>query len=693
MLRAQATRIWIAGSVLAVGALVAFTVLSQGAVHAQVPEGPTDEEIIAAGIAFPVAELGGCRNKQECKTFCDSPANMQACISFAKAHGLMNDEEAAHAERFAERMRTNAGPGGCNSPQSCEAYCSDVTHIEECIAFAEAHGIRDRHIEEARKIRAHLALGRTLPGGCTSKESCEVYCSDLTHMDECIAFAEQVGLELHGDEDFGPKRPEDLRRIAELMKRGETPGGCTSKAACETYCSDEAHFTECVAFAEKAGFMTPAQAEMVRKTGGFGPGGCRSERECREYCNNPENQGACFKFAEEHGFIPPEDLERAKEGFARLRQGLEQAPPEVTACLKSSLGPTIIADIQSGTLTPGPQIGERVKGCFERFGHQGSPAAALNQAPPEVTACVREKLGADFDAIRRGEKLPTPEMGDAFRICFQQFELNRGFGAPGGEGSGGLGAPPPEFLGEFLRSAPPGVAECLRNALGPQFDAIRAGEAQFTPELKERMMQCFAEFRPHELQMQPGVFQTPPGALPVSFPVPSTLSLPPQVLECVRGTLGSDVFERVERGAVSPDALGQAIRTCTERLNDIIPQTITPVPGTTDTAAPICTDFESCRRVCADPGNVHFNSDTCVKYRSLESSGGSTAPDSGAATVPAGGCYDFASCSRVCADTASPDYGSDPCVRFRTSHTEPQSAHPFTRLLGVLLAPFVSIGN
>src|SRR3989344_2993157 len=69
-------------------------------------------------ITFPVAELGGCESKEACHAYCENPANHEACISFAEAHGLMSEEEIA----IARKIGTQTGPGGCVGLQ-CKAYC------------------------------------------------------------------------------------------------------------------------------------------------------------------------------------------------------------------------------------------------------------------------------------------------------------------------------------------------------------------------------------------------------------------------------------------------------------------------------------------------------------------------------------------------------------------------------------------
>ncbi|MBI2594875.1 MAG: hypothetical protein HYW38_01280, partial [Candidatus Colwellbacteria bacterium] len=331
--------------------IIGVSLVISYAIIAQAQTEPTDTEIAAKGITFPISELGNCGSKSECRDYCNQSGNMEACIKFAQTHGLMNSAEADQALKYRQGL-ASGGPGGCDSPRSCQSYCSNINNIETCLSFAEKNGLKVPKVDEARKVLAYIKAGGTMPGGCTSEESCKSYCSDFNNAEECFTFAEKVGLaDVHAQE--GEKiKPEQFRKFIELAKKGETPGGCKSKEQCESYCSNESNKEECITFGQKMGFMDEKQAEIFRKTGGKGPGGCTSEESCKSYCNDPGNQEACFKFAEEHGLIGKEEIKHAKEGFVRLRQGLEQSPPEVAQCLKSTLGPNIIQDIQSGNLTP-----------------------------------------------------------------------------------------------------------------------------------------------------------------------------------------------------------------------------------------------------------------------------------------------------------------------------------------------------
>ena len=311
-------------------------------------------------IVFPVIELNNCADESECRAYCDSPDHITACVSFAEKYGLMSSEEAARARKFASLGGT--GPGGCDSRESCEAYCGDVANIEVCVSFAEENDlIPHEEVQEAKKIAKILREGKKLPGNCRGKVQCENYCQNPDHAEECLAFGEEAGL-------MSPEELERAKKFIPLMKRGETPGGCRTKEQCESYCmGNDEHVDECADFALKVGAATKEEMEMFKKTKGRGPGGCKGRQECEVFCNDPNKQEVCFKFAEEHGFMKKEDVEQMKKHMGQFKEELNKFPPEVLECLKSRAGTEIIEKIRNGTLTPGPEIGRHIQACFEAF--------------------------------------------------------------------------------------------------------------------------------------------------------------------------------------------------------------------------------------------------------------------------------------------------------------------------------------
>jgi hypothetical protein len=561
-----------------------------------------------AGITFPIPELGGCTDKASCKTYCDASDHMTECVAFAEMHGLMDKEEGARAKKFASRVKAGEGPGGCASPGMCKTYCEDIAHVDECVAFAEKNNFKGQSYEHGKKVGIFLKSGGKMPGGCTSRASCEEYCSNFSHAQECFAFAQKAGIDQPANSQEDHKKtgePQDvptseqMQKLQALAEAGETPGGCKTKDECMQYCRGDGHRDECILFAEKAGFMNKTEAAHAKKFNG-GPGGCNSQESCHAFCNDPVNREVCFAFAKENALIPESELKQMQEGWVRMREGITNAPVEVQSCLKTMLGENVIDDIQSGKLVPGPDIGERMRGCFEKFGGHHDPKKVFNEAPPQVTACLKEKLGADFESIRSGKTPPTPETADSFRMCFQQMEMSRGGSGAGTEGKQG-GLPDAEKFKMYLRSAPPEVSACLKEKLGDQFEKLLLGEIAPTPELGQTMRTCFEQFRPQ--MNQGGSEGGVPGKMMGVPPMQGGSMMermPPQVAACLKEKLGEEKFTQLQSGRPTPE-IEQSMRTCFQQFSESkgilpqgVPQNETRTPLNADMLNHLSPEIQAC---------------------------------------------------------------------------------------------------
>lgn len=315
-----------------------------------------------ANITFPIAELGDCANKDDCRTYCEAEDHKADCIAFAERNGLMSPEEARKAKKF---LQVGTGPGGCKDQKSCEEFCNNTSNIKICLDFARQHELlSDQELREAEKIAKHLDRGGKLPGGCTDKKSCEVYCSEGSHIEECLEFGEKSGL-IENDE------LDKARKFLPLMQKGETPGQCKSKEQCEAYCQTDGHFEECTDFALKIGAIKQEDVEIIKKTGGRGPGGCRGQEECRSFCDNPTNQEACLNFAQEHGFLDKNKIEDIRQGTERMRQmhpaesgSSNSIPPRVKECIELVLGPEKTKQMERGEVSMGSEMGQSISQCF-----------------------------------------------------------------------------------------------------------------------------------------------------------------------------------------------------------------------------------------------------------------------------------------------------------------------------------------
>ncbi|MBI4101457.1 MAG: hypothetical protein HY443_00640 [Candidatus Nealsonbacteria bacterium] len=429
-----------------------------------------------ADIQYPVAELGNCQDESSCRSFCDQPENLSACLDFAKKNNLMSEEELAMAEKFEASGGT--GPGGCSGKDSCENYCNDISHIDECIAFAEENDLMPpEELAEAKKVQAAIARG-VQPPPCGNKDSCDIYCEEPSHMEECISFAAAAGL-------MDGKELADAQKMLQAIRRGVTPPPCRGKDACEEYCAQpdnmescmnfameagfmseeekegaqkmlaalkkgvkplpcrgkdecdqycgqDEHLEECMNFAIEAGFMSEEDAVMARKTGGKGPGGCRGKEECESFCSTPENQETCFNFAKDNGLMSEEDLKQIEDGKRQIQESFNQMPPEVLDCLISKIGADRVEGLRLGTAMPSREIGDSMQACFQEMG-----------AGPQ--------MGPSADTMMRGGGpggCQTPEECQAY--CQQNPEECQNFAPPAQHPEGELGEGeimPPKQIG------------------------------------------------------------------------------------------------------------------------------------------------------------------------------------------------------------------------------------------------------
>lgn len=402
------TRKILAVAIVAAGIAISGAILAgtNAEVHAQTATSTG----ALANVQYPIASLGNCSSQEACKQYCDDSAHASACLAFAKTHGLMTEKEVNIAEELAQGSLQ--GPGGCTSLGSCQTYCSNIDHINECLAFAEKTGITPPGgFEQAKKIQTAIANG-VKPPACTDKEECDQYCSQPAHMKECITFAQAAGI-LQGQElqnaektltaiDKGvtpppcqggdscnaycnasadhmqqcvafaqaaglmtPQEVQQSQGAIKALQAGVAPPACQGQQQCDEYCAEPAHVAECTNFAVAAGFMTQSQADQAQKTGGKGPGGCVGQDACQAFCNDPHNQQTCFQFAKDNNLISPEDLQKMQQGEQQMQQALAQASPDTLSCLEKALGSDTLDKLKNGQMMADQSVGQEMQQCFQ----------------------------------------------------------------------------------------------------------------------------------------------------------------------------------------------------------------------------------------------------------------------------------------------------------------------------------------
>lgn len=372
---------------------------------------------------------GKCKGAVECFSYCESAAHTDECWDYARRHNLVGPEQDVETiRRMAKYARGGERfPGDCRGYAECKVYCDDLIHLAECAEFAEKIGgiIPDRDLEIIKKI---VGAGVTkTPGNCKGQEQCETYCTTPSHMAECADFGEKIGI--MSKEEAGMARKIGRSGITKL------PGNCKSKEACDVYCSDESHFDECIDFAEKAGIVSSAEVELAKKTHGKSPGDCakgvRSAEEgkkaCSAYCAKTENQQVCMDFAVQIGLITAEDAKQLGGGgsLEDFNACLPHINEEMLKCF-DVLGKDIFEKLKRGELPDGPsdlkamlQGMKEVRACMNR--NTDEVFGKLAKDFPDATVCLEKELGPNpIERIKSGRIScrEFPEMQEKIKSCF-----------------------------------------------------------------------------------------------------------------------------------------------------------------------------------------------------------------------------------------------------------------------------------
>lgn len=383
----------------------------------KLPAGPKETDVYDRQKAIEIAsENGGpgnCNSVASCDAYCNTPANQADCMNWARANGVISDE---NYQKY-YNVATSGGPGGCKSTSSCKSYCDDQAHFEECLSFGEKQGLISK--EQAEKAR------KTGPGGCKTQKECRAFCENPQNQDVCIEHAVQEGFMSQAEadrikefqaraEEF-KKKADEFRRQAEEFKPPEVeeidpgfdedkakqilatqggPGGCKTLNECEEFCENPNNQEACFTFAEQHDlFEHKEKAEKIKhliKEGG--PGGCRGEKACRQFCENEANFETCISFAEKSGLMSPGEIERAKKGIQALKEGgpagcktkdecekVCQDPSNQEACLEWAKSHGLISEEDARFI----EEANKIRGEFESRRHEFESRPPEGFKPPE----------------------------------------------------------------------------------------------------------------------------------------------------------------------------------------------------------------------------------------------------------------------------------------------------------------------
>ena len=352
-----------------------------------------------SNLTYPIAELGNCKDRADCKIYCDDPANTVACVNYAEKKNLLSAEDLQIAKNFI--ASGSKGPGNCNGKAECQAYCEDKSHIDECISYAEDKGLMSsQDLQKAKKVQTAIKNGVKFPA-CQTKKECDAYCEESAHMEECITFAKEAGL-------LSETELQNSQKVLTAVKQGTKLLPCKGKEACDTYCANASHAEECVNFAVAAGIVTSDEAKIIKETGGKGPGGCKNKSECDSYCSNDANKEACMSFAQAHNIPQPQPPQQPGQSGQPQQPGqpgqLPQKPTDPSKCIADC--DTVGKNCMSDLVQPSKDCAAAGQYCrnhcdaFDTNGDHQISSDEFNrcndtQCTPTETSCFAKITAAD----------------------------------------------------------------------------------------------------------------------------------------------------------------------------------------------------------------------------------------------------------------------------------------------------------
>lgn len=468
---------------------------------------------------------GGCKDKDSCAAYCEnSTDHLNECVAFAEKTGLVSGDALKEMQNIQSALKAGGQlPGGCKNKNDCQSYCSASAHMEECIGFAEKSGmLKGKDLEDAKKVMPLIASGQA-PGGCTTKEQCQTYCADSSRAIECVSFAEKAGLISKEEADIarktGGKGPNSC------TSKESCDAFCNQKANQQS-CLSFAKEHDLIP-AEQLKQIEEGTARLRMGLSQFP----EEIAQCLKDKVGPDTVGEIesgnFVPNQEFG----ETIQGCFDAFkpkmqAKIQEGLKYATPEVTGCLETALGADGFQKMKQGDINS-PEEGDKVKVCFEKMKDQAKEqmqkgAEQMNQIPAEARDCVKQKLGSDiFEKIQSGdpEQMKDANPGNiqsAIMSCVSQSIKSS---IPGGGQSGG---PSQEQIQEMMKSgAPPSqeqIQQMIQKSMPSGIPQMPGGAPSNVPgaPTQEQIQQMIQK------NMPSGIPQMPNGMTPPSgFPTPT----------------------------------------------------------------------------------------------------------------------------------------------------------------------------
>ena len=351
-----------------------------------------NNEDVLNRVIYPIPELGNCQSQYECWDYCNQWENAEACAAYGTSRRLLTEEEAQALRDMAD---IDDGPGGCATKESCAEFCEVPANIDACLNYAEQNNwMSADELSKARKVAGVLASGGATPGSCATPGDCKTYCSDNSHAVECVAFGKSAGL-------LTAEEAAEAEKVAPLIQSGETPGGKTTKEELESYC--EPNWGECDIFFEAVGIKKGGDSPAIFKNEAGGPGGCKTKAECDAYCDI--HPGECDEAVIEAGgevkeaMVPCSTNEECKVFCAD--------PANAKVCEN-----VLIEESPEEAEAAKPEV---IQEEIEKLRQN------ILEMPQQSQDCVKQAWGAEsFDRVMQGQAPETAVKAETLQSCYAE---------------------------------------------------------------------------------------------------------------------------------------------------------------------------------------------------------------------------------------------------------------------------------
>ena len=181
--------------------------------------------------------------------------------------------------------------GNCNNAATCKIYCDQPQNHDACTLFAKEKGIAAGKRRVNEKHVSVLSSAKTALG-CSTIAACQSFCEEQANWERCQVFAQKHGLSTS---------QKVSAKDEELLSEAKQNLNCDSFDSCEALCEQKANYTKCAALLQDQ--VTSDDRAMFEK---YKPQikeflGCDSMVTCMAFCMNPLNMSKCSELGSKIG--------------------------------------------------------------------------------------------------------------------------------------------------------------------------------------------------------------------------------------------------------------------------------------------------------------------------------------------------------------------------------------------------------